>query len=175
MPMNSCLKEKFSNTSSYVAKEQMEQNCGCVSCIRRCCKPGFIYRKQVCYRNSSNLLKLPIYNNKTNFVKILENSSKHFIVGTPNCILFRLNYSEEFYIQEETKDVWIPTFNKSYNNNQYCVDELNGFTPLLCFSSTSRSTVPIAQQINPANTVGMYKILCIHFYLKYYLLFLKII
>lgn len=156
MAINFCSKENLTNTF-YFAKNQTEQNCGCVSCIRRCCKPGFVYKQRFCYGNSTDSLEVSLYINQTSLVSVLDDNNDHFIVGVPKCIMFRLNFPEdEFYIQQDTKDVWIPKYNTFYNNNWYCVDELNKFTPFLCFSSTSRNNVPVAQKIQTLNTVGTY-------------------
>lgn len=154
MALNLCSKENLMNTS-YLAKAQREQNCGCVFCIRRCCKPGFIYKRRYCYANSSEVLNVSVYRNKTNLAKVLENSYENFIVGVPKCQMFKLNFPEEkFYIQDDTKAVWVPLYNKFYNNSRYCVDEFNGFTPYLCFTSTSRTTEPIPQK-NIFLNIGM--------------------
>lgn len=154
MAMNLCMKENFRNFS-YLAKIQPDQNCGCVSCIRRCCKPGFIYKKSYCHANSIDVLKVSVYSNKTHLVNMLEDSYENFIVGVPKCKMFRLNFpEEEFYVQRDTKDVWVPQYNKFYNNSRYCVDEFSEFTPYLCFSSTSRSAETIEQKIYVFN-VGM--------------------
>lgn len=132
--MELCSSEIFTQNFSYFASNFSDQNCGCNSCIRRCCKPGFVYRQQFCYYNSSDFLKVSVYTNTTVLVNILS-GIENFLIGVPNCVLFRLNYpSEEFYIQSESKDVWVPTYNKFYNSNRYCVDELDGFTPFLCFN-----------------------------------------
>lgn len=153
MAVNFCFKDNF--TQTYFAKNQTEQNCGCEPCIRRCCKPGFTYKMRFCYGNSTDKLNIPLYTNKTNLVKVLDDSYEHFVVGVPKCLMFRLSYPEEgFYIQERTKDVWIPKFEKFYNSSRYCLDELNGFTPFLCFTSPSPRTVPLDQKIDTSNTVG---------------------
>lgn len=171
--MNFCFKDNLTQ-ASYFAKNQTEQNCGCVSCIRRCCKPGFIYRAKFCYGNSNDKLNVSVYKNKTNLVKVLDDSNEHFIVGVPKCDMFRLRFpEEEFYIQEDTKDVWIPEYEKFYNSNRYCVDELNGFTPLLCFTFTSNSssnTLPVDQKIDTSNTVGMCSYICYIFVFKIHLI-----
>lgn len=165
MAMNLCIKENSSN-SSYLAKFQSDQNCGCISCIRRCCKPGFIYRQGYCLGSSSDVLDISLYVNKTNFVNVLQDNYENFIVGVPKCKMFRLNYpKQEFYIQSSNKDVWIPEYNKFYNNSWYCLDEYKGFSAFLCFSGTFYSDLPVVEKIDVldanitvdlSDTVGMY-------------------
>lgn len=150
--MDLCSRESYIEDFLYSTRNVSDQNCGCYSCIRRCCKPGFIYRNQFCYNNSSDNLVVPIYKNRTILVNVLSNIEP-FSVGVPNCVMFRLNFpDEEFYIQNDSKDVWVPTYNKFYNSNRYCVDELNGFTPFLCFSSSTRQSDD--QHVTQLNTLG---------------------
>lgn len=133
--MDLCSKKNNSELFNYFARNFSERNCGCFSCIRRCCKPGFVYKSQFCYGNSTNFLEVPVYSNKTISVTVLS-SIVNFVIGVPDCVLFRLDFpTEKFYVQHNTKDVWIPNYNKFYSNNQYCIDELNGFTPFLCFGN----------------------------------------
>lgn len=155
--MNFCTKEN-STVFFYFAKNQTDQNCGCVFCIRRCCKPGFVYKQKRCYQNSSDSLEVPVYVNKTRFVNVLDDRMDHFVVGVPKCVMFRLNFpEEEFFIQQDTKAAWIPKYNKFYDSDRYCVDETKKFTPFLCFSSLSRtSDVQVLHKILPFTTAGMY-------------------
>lgn len=154
MAADNCTQSSF-NRSSYVAADEPEENCGCYSCIRRCCRPGYIYKNLSCWRSFSDMLKVSVYTNKTRLVKVLDETNRHFLVGVPKCSMFRLNVSiEKFYIQEDTKDVWVPHYNKYYNNSWYCVDGLNEFTPFLCFSSQWTNEAPIIRNIDSSNTVG---------------------
>lgn len=151
--MNICTRENFNKVSSYFARNVSEQNCGCQRCIRRCCKPGFTYRQQFCYGNSNESLTVPVYTNMTILVNVLS-GIENFVVGTPDCVLFRLDFpSEEFYIKNDNKDVWVPQYNRFYNSNRYCVDELNGFTPFLCFTSIIRQE-PEGLTLDETDTLG---------------------
>lgn len=162
MELNLCIKENLMNTS-YFAIAQPEKNCGCVSCIRRCCKPGFTYKAKYCHGNSSEVMNVSVYTNKTDLVKILENSYENYIVGVPKCVMFKLTFPNDFYIQDDTKEVWVPQYNKFYNNTRYCVDEFHGFTPYLCFASTSRSVEPIPEK-NIVLYIGMLLLLFFNFH-----------
>lgn len=94
-------------------------------------------------------MEAPVYSNKTILVNVLL-EIEAFLVGVPDCVLFRLDFpTEEFYIQSDSKNVWVPTYNKFYNSDRYCVDELNGFTPFLCFTNATQTGY-----ITESNTVG---------------------
>lgn len=154
-----------SRQEKYFAANQTRKRCHFTSCIRRCCKAGYIYMKKMCYANSSDILTVSLYVNKTTLVDVWNDSYKHFSVGGPNCTKFRINFpNEEFYIQEETKEAWVPKFNKSYNSSWYCVDESNGFTPFLCFTNpiefvdNLNDPLTAGQQVDKINTIGMYLI-----------------
>lgn len=155
--MNVCIKENGIINASYAVEIQNERNCGCVSCIRRCCKPGFIYKQKYCYGNSTYSLNLSLYADKDVFVRRLENNGEHFIVGPPKCVMFKLKFpQDEFYIQESSKDVWVPKYKKFYNSNRYCVDEQNGLTPLLCFSDQKQTIQSAEQNVQNLYSTGMY-------------------
>lgn len=149
--MDMCSREDY-DEFPYFAKNVSEQNCGCSSCIRRCCKPGYTYSQRYCHANSNDTLLVPVYRNKLILVDTLF-EIENFVVGVPDCVMFRLDYpDEEFFIQNEGKDVWVPMYNQFYNNSRYCVDEMNGFTPFLCFSSLTRGTE--GQTVHESNTLG---------------------
>lgn len=144
----SSLTQNSTEFNSYTWINQSEKNCGCQNCIRRCCKPGY-YRllgtKYCLKNNTESSLKVPVYSDKTKFVKNVEEIT-NFIVGPIYCEYFNLNYPlEEFYIQE-SGTVWVPFFDQFFNNDFYCVDEANGLTPILCIP-TEQETV---------NAYGMY-------------------
>lgn len=124
--------ENSTVVDSYLWKNQSSKNCGCQNCIRKCCKPGYfrILDTGLCYKNSTEYtFNVPVYIDDTRFVKVVKEIND-FIIGPICCEYF--NYpSDDFYVQTDGT-VWIPTFNRYFYNNQYCVDESNGFTLLLC-------------------------------------------
>lgn len=117
---------------SYIWKNQSTKNCGCQNCIRKCCKTGYfrILGSNLCFKNSTDYtFKVPVYTDENNYVKDIDEIN-YFTVGPIYCAYF--NYpAEDFYIQTDGT-VWIPVFDRYFYNNQYCVDENNGLSLLLC-------------------------------------------
>lgn len=141
--------ENSTEIDSYIWRNQSARNCGCEDCIRRCCKPGY-YRllgTKYCVKNhTGHSFEVPVYTDETIFVKNVK-ELKNFIVGPIHCEYFNLNYpSEEFYIQIDGS-AWVPIFKRYFKNDRYCVDEANGFTPLLCLPP---------EKLKP-NVFGMYQ------------------
>lgn len=135
---------------SYIWKNSTTTNCGCHDCIRKCCKPGYhrVLGTKLCVQNKTEYsFSVPVYTNEDEFVKDVTDI-RSFVVGPIFCEYFDLNYpSEEFYVQIDGT-VWVPMYNRYFHNGRYCVDEGNGFTPLLC--------LPL-EPVTP-NTVGMYNL-----------------
>lgn len=128
---------------SYFAQNVSTQKCECKTCLRRCCKPGYVYSKYYCHWMVSDILNVTLYTNKTVFdTQIVD--IKRFSVGFPECsAIFLLNSSiDKFYIQTDYS-VWIPTYKKFYSSDRYCVDANNGFSFYLCFSEKSHSKFTI--------------------------------
>lgn len=128
-----------STETSYFAKNVTTQKCDCKTCLRRCCKPGYVYGKKYCHRISSDMLNVTLFTDKTIFVtKIVD--IKRFSVGLPECsAMFLVNsFIDKFYIQTDYS-VWIPTYNKFNSSDRYCVDAKNGFSFYLCFPEKSHS------------------------------------
>lgn len=148
-----CSKE-HSSVRFYNPKNELTQNCGCErNCIRKCCKPGYVLGRKYCFKNTSEPFIVSMYANKTNPVYQVDEdySMDNFIVGRLECSYFRLNYpEEEFYLQRDGR-AWVPMYDEFFGNNEYCIDEMNGFTPFMCF--------PEFLDISPgreANVIGRY-------------------
>lgn len=141
-------RDNLTDFDSYVWKNHTTENCGCTDCIRKCCKPGYyrILGTKLCVRNETEYsFTVPLYTDKTDYVKNVSDIN-NFVVGPIYCEYFDLSYPfEEFYVQTDGT-VWVPMYNRYFYNDDYCVDESNGFTPLLC--------VP-AEPVK-ANAIGMY-------------------
>lgn len=140
--LNLCSTEN-STEMSYFAKNQTSQTCGCETCLRRCCKPGYIYKQQYCHRASKDILNVTIYTGKTTFVQNLHNVEL-FQVGLPACPgMFRVNSSVDMFYMQTDYSVWVPKYQKFYSAERYCVDEYGGATLFLCFTRkvVKKSTV----------------------------------
>lgn len=135
---------------SYNWKNKTDQNCGCINCIRKCCKPGYIkvLGSPLCVWNASKYsFKVPVYKNKFDFVEDAEDF-RRFVVGPIRCEYLNLKYPlEQFYVQIDG-NVWVPIYERYFNNKHYCVDENDGFTPLLCLPPENRIQIKF-------NIVGM--------------------
>lgn len=126
--------------TSYFAKNQTSQKCGCETCLKRCCKPGFVYRKQFCHRELKQLLNVSIYTAKTTFVKKIVNIGEFEVGLPPDCPngMFRVNSSiDKFYVQTD-HSVWVPKYQKYYEDGRYCLDSSDGITLFLCFKSEKK-------------------------------------
>lgn len=128
------INENSTEIDSYVWKNESVKNCGCQNCIRKCCKLGYyrLLNTKYCVKNNTGQsFRVPVHTEKTKFLQNVEELN-NFIVGPIYCEYFALNYPrEEFYLQEDG-GAWVPTFERYFNNYAYCVDEANGFRPLLC-------------------------------------------
>lgn len=124
-----------SEIDSYVWKNASSKNCGCQDCIRKCCKPGYsrVLGTKNCVRNASEYrFTVPLFTDRTEYVKDVK-ETRNFIIGPVYCLYFDLNYPlEEFYVQTDGT-AWIPIYNRYFSNDEYCIDESDGFTPLVCF------------------------------------------
>lgn len=124
-----------SSILSYYARNLTSQKCGCDICLRKCCKPGYLYKRGSCYRNSSDVFKVNLYTEKKYFIKQITNV-KDFQVGVPECSgVYRVNHS---FIQTDYS-VWIPDFKKVYDPSRYCIDEAGGYSLFLCFNDKKKN------------------------------------
>lgn len=140
--------DNITDINSYVWKNHSSKNCGCENCIRKCCKLGYyrILGTKLCARNATaSDFTVPVYTYDTDHVKNVTEIN-NFVVGPIYCDFFVLKYpEEEFYVQEDGT-AWVPIFDQYVDNDEYCIDEYNGFRPLVCFPS---------QRVN-ANVAGTY-------------------
>lgn len=132
------LDKNSSGTSSYYARN-ITQKCEFKNCLRRCCKPGYIYRKNYCHRTFSDILNVTLYTKKTIFVKEVIDI-KRFSIGFPDCsAIFLVNSSiNKYYIQTDYS-VWISKYQNYYSSDRYCVDTNMGFSFFLCFPEKSHN------------------------------------
>ncbi|XP_050514676.1 G-protein coupled receptor Mth2-like isoform X10 [Diabrotica virgifera virgifera] len=144
---------------------EITQNCGCIdndntTCIRKCCQLGFYHHhveeprygiyESVCIKNESASLNfsVPIYNNES-----IVYYETDFVIGMLGCNegefyrYFKLNNtdpSEKFYVQENGT-LFFKSKNKYYSNDRFCVDEDEGLSVFLCYSSPNPS---LLQRLN---------------------------
>lgn len=122
---------------SYLWKNLSTKNCGCDNCIRKCCKPGYfrILGTKWCFKNATEYaFKVPVYENDVNYAKDVVDIND-FVVGPIYCDYF--NYPADDYYVQTDGTVWVPTFDRYFYNDQYCVDENNGLSLILCLPSES--------------------------------------
>ncbi|XP_076263804.1 G-protein coupled receptor Mth2-like isoform X7 [Rhynchophorus ferrugineus] len=132
-----CREDPTSSPTPSYANETM-QNCGCDPvCYRKCCKPGYyLGRQRTCHRLDSNhSFFVPLYDGRI-FVKTTSDVNQ-FIVGVLECRYYLLNVlleKDSFYLQTNGKLLMPAAKGKTVlNNNEYCVDELNGLSTFVCF------------------------------------------
>lgn len=131
-----------SDITSY-SRNVNSQRCGCETnkCIRRCCTTGFSLDGALCVKNnSSDVLKVPLYTDKTVVLGVLEISGS-FKVGVMQCPFYVLNNSnhEDVHYVQENGDLWV--YNEFVSNDLYCLDDLDGFRVFLCFPETEKILV----------------------------------
>ncbi|XP_018567275.1 G-protein coupled receptor Mth2-like [Anoplophora glabripennis] len=174
-----------SNSSSYESyTKNITQNCGCEKnrpCIRKCCQKGFYLQhyedafenvfESVCIKKESHSFNLPIYTRRENIYNLtLEDN---FMIGMLNCEnddwqYFKMNNSdirERVYIQENGSLYYPASRYKIYDSSRYCVDEEDGLTIILCYTSTQ----PSVCALRIVNSVG--RIISIPFLLISFLVF----
>ncbi|CAG9838865.1 unnamed protein product [Diabrotica balteata] len=125
-----------------------------VNCIRKCCPVGYILVGSQCkVNNSSEPFIVPVFN-KTFFVGTVDQSTK-FRITDITCLLFRLNNNvpkDAYYVQEDGK-LFVPNFNKSFENNEYCIDEIHTLSAFLCFPE--KDVVVPKTILQTSNAAGM--------------------
>ncbi|XP_050514680.1 G-protein coupled receptor Mth2-like isoform X14 [Diabrotica virgifera virgifera] len=128
-----------------------------VNCIRKCCPVGYSYvgKPRKCrVNNSSEPFIAPVYN-KTFFVGTVDQTAK-FRITDITCLLFRLqndNPKDFYYLQEDGK-LFVPSYNRSYPNNEYCIDEVYTLSAFLCFPEQD-VTEPPRTPLQKSNSAGM--------------------
>ncbi|XP_023018887.2 G-protein coupled receptor Mth2 isoform X6 [Leptinotarsa decemlineata] len=141
---------------TYVSRDVPPQNCGCDPelCVRKCCKMGYFLRRSICTRNSSSSFKAPVFTNKTNFLGEIANV-EGFLIGIIDCQVFKLDKSkptDQYYVQDDGR-LWVPSFQTFYENDRYCIDELDGLTAFVCFNENPPE-IPIRPD-QELNVLGM--------------------
>ncbi|XP_056629658.1 G-protein coupled receptor Mth2-like isoform X6 [Diorhabda sublineata] len=138
-----------------------------VNCVRKCCGPGQIFKKKCLPSNSSEPFSVPLYKNKYNYIGIINNSTK-FLIGELSCKMFKLNpdIPTDAYFLQENGTLWVPTFNKFFGNDEYCLDESNYLSAFLCFSTVREPLDPTRE----TNCIGM--IISMPFLLATFLVYL---
>lgn len=140
-----------SDIESYNWKRQSIENCGCKHCIRKCCKPGYYYKRinfstALCLRRNQSSFRVPVYEDGTTYVKDVRDTTS-FMVGPINCVYYALK-NRDFYIQADGT-VWVSKFSKFiYNDDKYCIEEVENtdLNILLC----------VPPKYVSINVIGMY-------------------
>lgn len=120
------------NVSSY--QSLVTQKCGCVQCIRKCCKAGYyLGHNRTCFKlQSPRDFQLEVYRERQ-FVKHLSD----FQIGVLECVYFSLkrdDLDDEFLVQENG-NLWLPAVHFSFKNSEYCVDQRDNLTVFVCFDT----------------------------------------
>lgn len=116
------------NVTSY--QSMMTQKCGCVQCIRKCCKEGFYLGKnRTCFKlEKPQKFQLDVY--ETN----LKVKDFGFEIGVLQCRFFALNpndSSDKFLVKKDGT-LHLPVVDLTYQNSDYCVDQRNNLTVFVC-------------------------------------------
>ncbi|CAG9856139.1 unnamed protein product [Phyllotreta striolata] len=162
-PLDLC---DLSGTAVYANyTSDVTSSCGCgdgTKCLRKCCQLGFylhhdeypidnrIVEETVCVRNASAPLdfKVPVYR-KRHFKRYQDDG---FMVGLLPCNkgqrwkFFQINSSdprEEVFVQEDGVLYYPRSKRRFYANDRFCVDERDGFSVFLCYSSKHQEVVTV--------------------------------
>lgn len=130
------------NVSSY--QSLVTQKCGCVQCIRKCCKLGYyLGHNRTCFKlQSPQDFRLEVYRNEHYLKQLNQND---FQIGVLQCRYFALNRddpSDEFRVQVDG-NLWLPAVNFSYKSSEYCVDQRDNLTVFACLD-----TEPLGRELN---------------------------